>query len=210
MTRKLKLLVLCVAVLLAAGSTSFAALELEVPEWRGTEGSTFQQWSFSGPDLNPPPDPGFDNDYGPPMLSVRPMDGADWRPNPGAWPLSGQIDVYIPNNPQPNEKKEIWLQVIWKTENLYPFPTMPDEPWVAVLPFTSMDMSRTDTTESGWTLSLFQINLYPNPPQEWITVKGDIIVDHLAIDTRCIPEPATVALLGLGALVVFRRKRLHA
>ena len=25
-----------------------------------------------------------------------------------------------------------------------------------------------------------------------------------------IPEPATVALLGLGALVVFRRKRLHA
>jgi hypothetical protein len=86
---------------------------------------------------------------------------------------------------------------------------MPDEPWVAVLPFSYMDMSRTDTTEGGWTLSVFQINLYPNPPQEWFTIKGDIIVDHLAIDTRCIPEPATVALLGLGALVVFRRKRLH-
>ena len=69
-----------------------------------------------------------------------------------------------------------------------------------------MDMSRNDTTEAGWTLSVFRINLYPNPPEEWFTIKGDIIVDHLAIDTRCLPEPATVALLGLGALVVFRQK----
>ena len=210
MTKNLKLLALCLAVILAAGSTSFAALELQVPDWRGTEGSTFQQWSFSTPDLFPPPDPGFDNDYGMPLLTVNPLPGADWRPDTGAWPLSGQIDVYIPNNPQPNEKKEIWLQLIWKTENLDPSPTMPDQPWVAVLPFMTMDMSRSDTTDNGWTLSLFRINLYPNPPEEWITVKGDIIVDHIAIDTRCVPEPATVALLGLGSLVVFRRKRLHA
>ncbi|UCF44050.1 MAG: PEP-CTERM sorting domain-containing protein [Planctomycetota bacterium] len=209
MTKKLKLLTLCLAVILAAGSTSFAALQLEVPEWRGTDGSTFQEWSFSNGLLNPPPDDPWDNDYGMPELTVKPMPGADWRPNPGAWPLSGQIDVWIPNNPQPNDKKEILLQVIWKTEDLDPSRTMPDEPWVAVLPFSFMDMSRTDTTEAGWTLSVFEINLYPNPSEEWFTIKGDIIVDHLAIDTRCVPEPATVALLGLGALVVFRRKRLH-
>jgi len=210
MTKKLKLLTLCLAVILAAGSTSFAALELEVPEWRGDDGSTFQQWSFSNDSLEPLPDDPFDNDYGPPELSVRPMPGADWRSDTGAWPLSGQIDVYIPNRPQPNDKKEILLQVIWKTEDLDPSRTMPDQPWVAVLPFSQMDMSRNDTTEAGWTLSVFRINLYPNPPEEWFTIKGDIIVDHLAIDTRCLPEPATVALLGLGALVVFRRKRLHA
>ena len=126
MTKKLKLLTLCLAVILAAGSTSFAALELEVPEWRGDDGSTFQQWSFSNDSLEPLPDDPFDNDYGPPELSVRPMPGADWRSDTGAWPLSGQIDVYIPNRPQPNDKKEILLQVIWKTEDLDPSRTMPD------------------------------------------------------------------------------------
>ncbi|UCC22787.1 MAG: PEP-CTERM sorting domain-containing protein [Planctomycetota bacterium] len=209
MTKNLKLLALCLAVILAAGSTSFAALELQVPYWRGTEGSTFQQWSFSDDNPAPPlPDPGFINPYDPPPQLVVDA-AAPWIPDPGAWPLSGQIDVYIPNNPQPNEKKEIWLQVIWQP-GFNPSPVLPDAPWVAVWPFTTMDMSHSYTTENGWTLSLFRINLYPNPPEEWITVKGNIIVDHIAIDTRCVPEPATVALLGLGALVVFRRKRLHA
>lgn len=199
---------MCLAVILAAGSTSFGALELEVPTWRGTEGSTFQQWSFSDDNPAPSPDAGSENPYGPPQLVVDAT--APWIPNPlGAWPLSGQIDMYIPNNPQPNDMKEIWLQLIWQP-GINPSPVLPDAPWVAVFPNDHVEMFRQDASEDGWIHSLFTINLYPNPPAEWITVKGNIIVDHLAIDTRCVPEPATIALLGFGALVVFRRKRLHA
>jgi hypothetical protein len=204
MTKKLKLLTLCLAVILAAGSTSFATL---VPEWRGTEGSTYQEWSFSNDSTTPAPD-SSDNPYGDPLLRVTPI--GDWIPDPGAWPLSGEIDVYIPNRPDPLPEKEIWLQLTWQPGGADPTPFLPDEPVVGVTPYTTMNMSRQDTDLNGWTESWFVINLYPNPPEEWITIKGDINVDHLIIDTRCVPEPATVALLGLGALVVFRRKRLHA
>ena len=204
MTEKLKLLALCLAAILAAGSTAFAAL---VPEWRGTEGSTYQDWSFSNDNTTPGPD-SYDNPYGDPLLRVTPID--EWLPGPGAWPLSGEIDVYIPNRPEILPEKEIWLQLTWQPGGRDPTPFLPDEPVVGVTPYTTMSMSRQDTALNGWTESWFVINLYPNPLEEWITIKGDIIVDHLVIDTRCVPEPATIAMLGLGALVVFRRKRLHA
>ncbi|MHC4912007.1 MAG: PEP-CTERM sorting domain-containing protein [Planctomycetota bacterium] len=201
MKSKLKLN-FCLAVILASGSTSFGTL---VPEWRGTERSTYQEWSFSNDSTTPVPD--SSDNPGDPLLRVTPI--GDWIPDPGAWPLSGEIDVYIPNFDEPNPEKEIWLQLTWQPGgDLTPF--LPDEPVVGVTPYTTMSMSRQDTSLNGWTESWFVINLYPNPPAEWITIKGDIIVDHLVIDTRCVPEPATVALLGFGALVVFRRKRLHA
>jgi hypothetical protein len=205
MIKKLKLFALCLAVILTAGSTSFATM---VPTWRGTEGSTYQEWSFSNDSTTPVPD-SSNNPYGDPLLRVTAI--GDWISDPGAWPLSGEIDVYIPNLDEPNPEKEIWLQLTWQVGN-DPTPCLPDEPVVGVTvpPDTTMSMSREDTSLNGWTESWFVINLSPNPPEEWITIKGNIIVDHLVIDTQCIPEPATVALLGLGALVVFRRKRLHA
>ena len=55
-----KLLIVYMAVILPAGSTVFAAV---MPPWRGDVGSTYQQWSFSGSSLTPPPDV-VDNDFG--------------------------------------------------------------------------------------------------------------------------------------------------
>ncbi|UCE99233.1 MAG: PEP-CTERM sorting domain-containing protein [Planctomycetota bacterium] len=196
-----KLVVLSLAVILGTGATVFANV---VPPWRGDEGSTWQQWDFSSDSTNPDPDDGS-NPYGDPALTVYAVEQR--IPDPGAWPLSGEIDVYIPNRNLLLERKEIWLQLTWQAGGNDTNPSMPDEPWVAVTPFQEMHMFRTDTTPNTWTHSLFEITIWPNPPGEWITIKGDIIVDQVIIDTICIPEPATMFTLAIGGLMVLTRKR---
>ncbi|MHC4060649.1 MAG: PEP-CTERM sorting domain-containing protein [Planctomycetota bacterium] len=86
---------------------------------------------------------------------------------------------------------------------------MPNEPLIGVAPFESMEMSRQDSVgQDGWVSSLFMIDIWPNPSEEWISIKGDIMVDELAIDTYCIPEPVTILLLGCGgALITLTGKR---
>jgi len=210
MTKILKIVILCTAVILGAGSTAFADL---VPPWRGDDGSTFQQWDFSINNPTPPPDVVY-NPYGNgPQLRVDTP--YDWYEvielGYGVWPLSGEIDVYIPNRQLPLDHKDIWIQLIWKQAHLDPNPFLPDQPLIGVTPFDSMQMSRHDSVNlNGWTHSLFQINIWPNPFEEWITIKGNILVDQLTIDTICIPEPATLALLGIGGLMTLIRKRRSA
>ncbi len=204
-----KILIVCMPVFLIAGPIAFAD-DLFPPSWRGEEGSTFQEWDFSTDNVTPVPDV-VKNPYGEPLLRVKPI--GDWISDPGAWPLSGEIDVYIPNWPEPRPEKEIWIQLTWKATDVDPF--LPNEPVVGVTSyplFEFLEMSRTDLVDfvPGWNHSLFKINLYPNPFEEWITIKGDILVDQLVIDTICIPEPATLALLGIGGLVILNLKRQSA
>ncbi len=200
-----KLLIICIAVFLLADSIAFA-VELYAPTWRGAEGSTYQEWGFSDSNTVPVPDV-VDNPYGDPKLRVTAI--GDWVPEPGAWPLSGEIDVYIPNWNKPNPEKQIWIQLVWKATDVDPF--LPNEPMVGVAPFESMQMSRTDWVDfagNGWNMTLFEISIWPNPIEEWITIKGDIMVDWVGIDTICIPEPATLILLGFGgAMMTLARKR---
>ncbi len=63
-----KLLILCVAVLLGAGSIALA-VDVVPPTWRGAPGTTMQQWEFSVFNLTPAPDV-VRNPYGVPLLNV--------------------------------------------------------------------------------------------------------------------------------------------
>ena len=58
-----------------------------------------------------------------------------------------------------------------------------------------------------WVQSTYHITIWPNPAEEWIAIKGNIVVDSLEIETECIPEPATMGLLGLGSLALLRYRR---
>ena len=201
-----KLAIVCMVVILGAGSVA-SAVYVVVPPWRGDEGSTFQEWTFSSPETNPPPD-NVDNPYGEPLLNVGAYWFDDINGRQGAWGLSGKIDVYIPNRPQPFEWKWIWLQLTWKPAELCPDPFVPDEPVVSVTPFEFMVMEREDVIMAdGWVFTVFYIDMSPNPLEEWITITGDILVDELIIDTICIPEPAMIFLLGLGGLALLRKRR---
>ena len=191
-------------VTLLAGSMAFAA-DVVIPGWRGDPGSTYQRWEFSTDNPFPVPDV-VNNPYGTPLLKVN----TPFSWDNGAWPLSGEIDILIPNYPQIRPEKWIQIQLTWQPAGLDPDPFLADQPLIAVTPFDGMEMYRYDDDQvaPGWIHSTFDITIWPNPYEEWFTIKGDILVDELVIDTICIPEPMTVTLLGLGGLALMRKRRV--
>jgi len=75
---------------------------------------------------------------------------------------------------------------------------------------TAMEMAiEPQVPVNDWNVTLYKITIWPNPAEEWIAIKGDIVVDQLEIVTECIPEPATMGLLGLGSLALLRNRRKH-
>jgi len=223
--KRMALQVLMSVLLVIGAAVSVRADDFSVPPWRGAEGTTFQQWSFTtgdygpmGPDEEEIPVPRitYFNPQGTPLLRVD--SSSLWHDvydsHMGVWGLAGEMDAIVPNYTDLNYEKEIWVQVLWMVRGEDAF--IPDTPLIGISPFYnvggidySVQISRTDrnTEDPGWTSTLFKINVYPNPSEEWITIKGDILVDQVAIDTICTPEPATLALITGGALLALRRGR---
>jgi hypothetical protein len=207
-------------VVLAAASP--AVTEPPVPSWlRGSGGTTFQEWSFDSNDVAPEPNPDtlfnpFATVANPVQLYVDSDHGwyGSIDQGQGVWALSGEMDIVIPNSIEPNPYKEILLYLVWKPEENDPTgapfdkdPFLPDAPSVGVVPF--LDGRTFDVTTSytlgnpdsdGWYHSSYTTVILPNPLKEYINIRGNILVDHIAIDTICVPEPATIVVVTVGGL----------
>ena len=190
----------------------------------GTPGNMDGTFPWQGGVTPNGPGPLIEGNYGEPynpgylpstMLWVYPE--SDWiemdqeSGRVGIWPLSGRMEVVVDNHNPPNPFKWVRMQLTWRPQaagtvpepiigNLMPEPNLPDDMVKEIALIDHMD---------GWVTSVYEWYLRPNPPDEWFTISGDIDVDQLVVDTWCIPEPGTLAmLLGIGLILLgYRRKR---
>ena len=204
-----KYVILCVAVLLVSSTTVFSEDRLP-PGWRGLPGTTLQVWEFDDDNTTPAPDSVYNPyDNGPFLQVDTPYSWFSETGDPvrDGWAL-GELDIYIPNDPEPRPEKRMRIQLTWKVGD-NPSLFTADMPVIGVTPFLDMTMTVVESIQLGygWETLVLDVVMHPNPPEEWVTIKGNILVDELVIDTYCVPEPMTMALLGFGGLVLYRRRR---
>jgi len=224
---------LTIGLLVCAGLVAVASADdIAPPDWRGQPNSSWGIWEFLDANNIVEASPGH-LPFGSPVAHVIPcgpvagwfnelpgypvggvglvgqfvLSGAGW------WDLSGEIDIFAPNDPTPRPKKDIWIQLTWSpqilgnepfVEILQPEYRWADDAFVETIvweEFPGQDLGRKVYH------SVYRFDLSPNPPWESIKISGDIDVDELIIDTICVPEPATAGLLAIGGLVFLTRRR---
>lgn len=195
-----------------------AADDLAPPPWRGQPGSSWAEWDFLTPDSPVPPDAGS-WPYGIP--SAQPIAGfgqyylSQWGGRLGVWPLSGEIWIDMPNRPEPNEYKDIWVQLTWAQQvtNVEPivyFMLNRQQAGMTVMPETARQVIGQTNDPGGdgnWYHSVYYLRWFPNVPFEVIAVTGAVNVDQVVVDTICAPEPMSAGLLTLGCVALSVRRR---
>ena len=210
---KFTVLLICIVCVSVA-----SAIPAQVWWSRGDPNTTWQEWTFDGSD-NPAAPESFFNPYGEPEAKLStpevPPDYFGWLTQmdgrQGVWtgePLDIKLD--IPNRPNLEDYKEVWLEAVFQRDlthiTVTPSPTM--DSYVNEV-YRDISVIQSDPQ---WYLLTVGWYIEPNPLKERICIRitgtGGRL-DRVGVDTYCIPEPATVGLLGLGAgmLAVLRRRR---
>jgi hypothetical protein len=204
-----KMIVAAVALAILAGSAW--AEDTYPPPWQRSSDpnlrTTFQDWTFSTQTNPTPPDVSVSNPYGTPSATIT---GGTWTAvhdnHVGVWTLgvvaNGYIDVVVPNAPDHRDwVKEVWTQITWA-------PEPEGTPTVLVDGHTGQLMETTPLPgTTGWYHSTWFTTLPYNPESETIHISGTIDVGEIVVDTRCVPEPATLSMLVLGGLGVITRRK---
>jgi len=188
--------------------------DLQPPTWRGDNQTTSARWEFSTNDDTPDPDFEF-NTNGASSMTILTGIGQEYLPEwggrQGIWPLSGAMEVEIPNFDIPNEFKVIWVQLTWAGQ----VELNPPRVWekttetFGTLEFEQIlePTNEPPPVNPNWHHWTYEIVISPNPASETVRIDGAIVVDQVVIDTICIPEPAALGMLGMGGIVLFRRRR---
>jgi len=193
-----------------------AAHDVFPPNWRGLDGTTYQEWQFGSGDNPAAPDV-INNNYGDASASITVGNfGEGWMDNPGLgtqtgmWDLGsgGQIILDIDNQHISAGFGDICIQVTYYA-GIFVAPTV-------AVPGAQFISSQTVLVEldgvlGAWYLDQSIWRIEPNPISEQIIVTSDSsggVIDQIVVDTICVPEPATIALLTVAGLAILRRRRV--
>lgn len=188
---------------------------------------TYQMWTFDDND-NPAAPEVDENDFGIASAFVTASGDDTFGSHGWANYVQGHYGVWygdmvvaeltIPNQPEPNWYKEIWIEILGRGY-------LPGEEYtgtgyglgegyevLAPLGGVTEDLGFTATPEpDGWIKIVFGLRIYPNPDFEIIRftlLDTGAAIDHIIVNTACIPEPMTLVILGLGGLFSIRLRRL--
>lgn len=191
---------LCILALLGLTAVPVLADDLVPAPWRGVSPTyTFQVWTFAT-SANPSPPDTVNNPFGMPSSLVT---GGSWAPD--GWTLSavGSMAFEIPNSPIASPEKDIWVQITYQQVGVTPLSVTA----TAGGPVVSGNLEQLSPM-IPWMHATYSMTLSPNPPFETVTLGGEVLIGQVVIETQCVPEPGSVAWIGLGMgiLLWWRRK----
>jgi hypothetical protein len=219
---------LLVVLCLSAGMAS--ADYFGPPGWDDDPYFTHQSWSLTSGSRNgafKPADPGYVNPGEP--VATRLV--GSWLDDlgmgrQGGWSFgagtSGLLaTLYVPNIPNPDLRKELWFQATIKTNDIddvgLGIDVYDDEDDLFSLISLDITVIPGDPGDGGtWARVTGLYSIAPQPIWESVVLTGTLgpneylIIDQIDVDTRCVPEPSTVAMLlggGLLAVLCWRRRR---